>query len=152
MAASERHMDVANKVLELLKAQATAGNLPPFDASDIKLTEADGTRRPTKGIMVSLGEESEGRGLNASDDIRYVVIVTRNLPRADTTQGMIGKSKFRVVMRTLFNRKRIGVDPASDIITISRPARIRIPKLWEQEGIDSNSYAVITTIRELRNP
>ncbi len=152
MAASERHYDVANKVIEILKAQANLGNLPPFDQHDIKLMEIDGHVVPTKGISVAISEESEGRGMNASDDIRYSVIVTRSLPRTNTPQGIEQKSKFRVVMRTMFNRKRIGVDPSSEIITVSRAARIRNPKKWEQENIDSNSYVVTTTIRELRNP
>lgn len=145
MAALERHFDVANRVVALLKTQ----NLKPFNPSDIRLEEFPFIKEPAFGIAVSLEKEEELTGLNDREDIYYTVQVTRILTNLSISDAMKSRSQFRTVMRRLFNHKRIGVDP-NEIITHMRFGQIISPKDFARSNIDTSVCYVSCLIREIR--
>ena len=145
MAASERHFDVAEKVVELIKAE----DLGPFKSSDVRLEEFPFIKEPAFGIAVSLSKEQELTGLNDKEDIYYTVQITRILTNLSLSDAMKSRSQFRVSMRNLFNHKRIGVDE-NEIITHMSFGQIIAPKEFTRSNIDTSVCYVSCLIRETR--
>lgn len=146
MGAPERHYDVANRVLYMLRDQA----IESINPDDIRLEEFPFLQKPSRGISVSMMGESEGTGLNDRDDIVYRVQLTRVLENLHPYDGMEDRSKWRRVVWDLFHRRRIGVCP-EEIITRVEPQRILLPQQWNNWNIDASVMQVSCKIREVRS-
>lgn len=144
MAQTDRHEEIKNRIIALLKAE----NFPPMRSSDVRYEDPI-SRLPSVGIVVSPMEESEGVGTNLQDDIRYTFRVTRCIGRLQPNEGLVNKSYFRTRLRQIFHRKRIG-GIECELVTIVRHADFTsIPK-WRDKNLDVTSMLITVTVRETR--
>jgi hypothetical protein len=144
MAQTDRHEEIKNRIIALLKAE----NFAPMRASDVRYEDPI-SRVPSVGIIVSPMEESEGTGTNLQDDIRYTFRVTRCIGRLQSNEGLLNKSYFRTRLRQIFHRKRIG-GIECELVTIVRHADFTsIPK-WRDKNLDVTSMLITVTVRETR--
>jgi hypothetical protein len=141
---SARHFDFVQKVIEYLRGE----QIPGIKPGDIRYEEFDGIKQPSYGIVVSMLPESEGRGTNTQDDIRYGVQVTRILSKLHPSEGLKHKSEFRDLVRNLFHRKRLGVAD-EELITTIRHSQWVVPRRWKK-NIDASAMNVYCLVRELR--
>ncbi len=146
MSASDRHHEVAEKIREMLAAEAE--NLG-FDPGDIRVEDYPFNNQPRYGIAVSSVGESEGAGTNARDDIGYVTQIARVLHRLGDG-GSQSRSQWRTRCRILFNRKRLGLDGCELISRVSF-GQIAIPREWRDWNIDASVVRVTSFVREGRD-
>ena len=147
MAATDRHKQVLDRVVVLLQALTIAG----IDSDEIYPTDYPFTIQPSRGLAVSMIAESEGVGLNELDTIAYPIQLTLIGHRLHPSDGMSPRSLWRDQVRRTFNRKRIGTWVGGcELVTVSRPATITIPKEWNNWNVDASVMQTITMIREDR--
>ncbi len=123
-----------------------------MEPGEIRLEEFPFHKRPMHGLAVSLLEEQEGQGLNDADDIRYRVQLTRIVGNIHHSDGMESRSEWRVRVRRLFHRKRIGVDApgACEIITTVTPQNLIMQRQFYKWNVDASVMIVNCLIREIR--
>ena len=143
MSQLERHVEIRDRIIALLQ-QETFANIRP---ESIRYEDPP-SLKPSVGIVVSPMEEGEGVGTNAQDDIRYTFRITRVIGRISPSDGLNSKSTFRVRIRQIFHRKRIG-GIECELVTVVRYADfLSIPK-W-RKNLDVCSMLVTVTVRETR--
>lgn len=143
--ADKRAWDWAVFVQNLLKTK----DMSPFTTGDIVISKFPFHKRPSKGIVISPLDESEGVGLNDRDDIKYSVQVTFIMPKIHQIDGVSDMSNLRTIIRETFNRKRLGFH-AQEMICTAKHESIFIPKAWSDWNIDASVMKVTTMIREIR--
>lgn len=143
MAQVDRHKEVKDRIIELLRQQ----NFVSVRPESIRYEDPP-TLMPSVGIIVSPMEEGEGVGTNAQDDIRYTFRVTRVIGRTQPTEGLEGKSAFRNKIRQVFHRKRIG-GIECELITVVRYADFTSMPKW-RKNLDVCSMLITVTVRETR--
>jgi hypothetical protein len=147
MPQDERHIDIANRIMQLLKDNAS--KFAPFTAQDIRYEDPD-SRNIEFGIVVSPLTEAEGTGTNAQDDIGYRFMIRRSI--AKTAPGDMhaakAKSKFRVTLRKIFHRKRIGIE--CELLTKLTAGDYVAKRRYKRGSFDVTALIVTTWIRESR--
>jgi hypothetical protein len=144
MAQTDRHEEISNRILALLRAES----FPPLRATDVRYEDPI-SMAPSIGIVVSPMEESEGVGTNLQDDIRYTFRVTRVIGRMKSSEGLNAKSYFRTRLRQIFHRKRIG-GIECELVTIVRHADFTSMPKWRDKNLDVTSMLITVTVRETR--
>ncbi len=85
MPSVQRHYEVAQRVIDILKTNA---NLQDIKRDQIYLTRFPFVSAPSYGIAVSPLVEEEGTGLNELDDVAYPVQLTKILHRLHPSDGL----------------------------------------------------------------
>lgn len=143
--ANARHVEIADRVIEILKTLT----IPGVDRDQIRLERFPFVSEPSKGLIVSMLDESEGTGLNELDDIAYPIQLTRVLHRLSSVDGLADTSLWRDDVRRNFNRKRIGIS-GCELVTRCNFATIEIKPQWSTWNIDASVLQIVTWVRETR--
>lgn len=150
MADASRHYAQASKVLEILQTLSFTG----FSSSDIQLMDDWEDYPQSRGIFVSMIEETFGVGTNEKTDVRYAVRIVRVAPKAmaGKTEQMQARSEFRRSIVKRFDRQRIGLDAPTccEIVTRARSDVIKMKPAWKREQLDVSAMVVTTLVRETR--
>ncbi len=113
-----RHLQVAEKVVEILRANLNED----YEREDIRIEDFPFTREISRGVVVSVLDESEGIGTNEHDDIKYRVQITRVKTKLHPKDGIEQKSSWRFMIRRLFHRKLIGLALLGGCEILPRPS------------------------------
>jgi hypothetical protein len=145
----DSHKAFIDRVVQMLKAQKWEGIQP----SDIQVMDFPFSRTPAYGLIVSPIDETEGTGVNSSDDIRYGLQVVRVLGGVSDSDGIMSRQAWRSKLRDMFHRKRIGVQlgNACEIITTVRFGTIKLRREWDRSKIDASAVFIYCLVREPRD-
>lgn len=143
----ERHIDIANRIIELLRNNIS--DLAPFNAEDIRYEDPD-SRNVEYGIVISPLVEAEGVGTNAQDDIGYRFMIRRSIAKSSPgdEDAATAKSRYRVALREIFHRKRIGIE--CELLTKIQAGDYIAKRRYRRGSFDVTAIIVTTWIRESR--
>ncbi len=152
MAESERHYSHATIIRDaLITYYGSNAEADGIKADEIRISDDFmESYAPSRGIHVTEVKEGRGIGLVGFRAIRYQALVSRVMPKTDSTTAMQNRSKFRQVIYSLFDNKRImSADaPICELITKVSAQDFKLPRPWREAGLDITSMMVMTHVRE----
>jgi hypothetical protein len=145
MGRENRHEEIGERIVELISSD----NRNEFRPGDVRLEDITATKEPAYGVSVWCSEEKEGMGTVARHDIGYVFQVWR-VVHALGSDDVGDKSRWRVMIRDLFHRKRIGIS-GCELYTQVGFSDVAIPSKWLNQNISASPLTVTCYVRETRN-
>jgi hypothetical protein len=139
----DRHLQIANKIAQLLKNHIT----DPYVRAEVEVRDLVYDQAPSHGITISPEAMSFGLGTADRDDVIYSIQISRVTHSDDDHKDRL---KFSQDVRLLFHNKRLVIDGACHAYSTVDPAMIATPEAWRK---NKNSYILMRVnvlVRETR--
>lgn len=140
----ERHLDIANKVAEMLRDSIA----DPYLRAEIEVSDLINNQAPSHGITISPDVVSFGLGTADRDDVIYSVLISR-ITHSDDDH--LDRLKFSQDVRLLFHNKRLVIDGTCHAYSVvDVPTRVANPENWNRDNNSTILLRVNVLVRETR--